>query len=105
MTYEEQLLTIEWNELRFKILFRDNYECQVCGSSKELNVHHLIYIYGRMAWEYEDMFLITLCKKHHEIEHKCLESLKEYHIKKHLTSGMLAIDIINKVIHNESITI
>lgn len=70
MTYQEQLLTDEWKLKRAQIIERDFGICQECMSSKNLNVHHLTYIEGRYAWDYEDFYLITLCgichKKAHE---------------------------------------
>ena len=65
MKYIEQLNTEQWKQKKSEILKRDNNECQVCMSKQSLQVHHKQYIDGLMAWEYEDKFLITLCKKHH----------------------------------------
>lgn len=72
MTYEEQLLTPEWQAKRDEIIRRDWYMCQECMSSQNLQVHHKKYIKGRMAWEYDgwDSFeLITLCRKCHADKH------------------------------------
>jgi 5-methylcytosine-specific restriction endonuclease McrA len=103
MTYQEQLLTLEWSELRFKILVRDLFMCQFCDSHNMLNVHHLFYIKNRMAWEYNQNMLITLCSIHHKLEHKSLLILKDYNIKEQLTSGMLAMDIIIKINEEEQV--
>lgn len=103
MTYEQQLLTIEWIRLKFEILYRDHYQCSICRTSYNLNVHHKYYIFGRMAWEYDGSILITLCEKHHKLDHDCLLILNDYHIKEHLDSGMLAYDIIMKIKNNEPI--
>lgn len=70
MTYQEQLLTDEWKLRRQEIIDRDFGICQQCMSSKNLNVHHLTYIDGRMAWEYEDFYLITLCGECHKKTHE-----------------------------------
>jgi 5-methylcytosine-specific restriction endonuclease McrA len=103
MTYEDQLNDVRWHKLRFEVFHRDKYQCQVCRTGKNLNAHHLYYIKGRKAWEYKHELLITLCKRHHNLEHDSLKIFKEYHIKEHLTSGMLAIDIVIKINSNESI--
>lgn len=69
MTYEEQLLTPEWKACRHWIIERDMYMCQRCMRQDGLQVHHKRYIAGKMAWEYEDKDLITLCRKCHADEH------------------------------------
>ena len=69
MTYEEQLKDQKWIERRKQIKNRDNNECQVCLSKKKLCVHHKKYIYGTLAWDYEDRYLITLCDNCHKLFH------------------------------------
>jgi len=70
MNYKEQLLTKEWKSKRKIILKRDNFCCCLCKSKIRLQVHHKKYIFGRMAWEYPDSLLQTLCQKCHEEIHK-----------------------------------
>lgn len=70
MTYEEQLKDERWRYRRSEIITRDFGICQKCMSGKNLNVHHRYYIAGRMAWEYPDYALTTLCQECHEAEHK-----------------------------------
>jgi 5-methylcytosine-specific restriction endonuclease McrA len=69
MTYEEQLKDQRWLDLREIILIRDGYMCQHCMSGKNLQVHHLYYLSGKLAWEYPDSALQTLCKGCHAMEH------------------------------------
>lgn len=71
MTYEEQLQTPEWRYKRQEIIDRDWGLCNRCLTSKNLVVHHKYYIDGRMAWEYPNGALITLCQPCHELEHSC----------------------------------
>ncbi|OQB12817.1 MAG: hypothetical protein BWY15_02111 [Firmicutes bacterium ADurb.Bin193] len=73
MTYEEQLQTWQWKEKREHIISRDFGICQHCMSSKNLNVHHKVYIEGRMAWDYADAYLITLCQECHSKQHENLK--------------------------------
>lgn len=70
MDYEDQLQHPLWLEKRAKILQRDWGICQLCMTGKNLNVHHKVYIVGRMAWEYSDMYLITLCRACHVETHR-----------------------------------
>lgn len=69
MDYKEQLTNILWLKKRAEILERDEYKCQKCGETSNLQVHHLKYINGRFAWEYDNSDLITLCQKCHNTEH------------------------------------
>lgn len=70
MNYREQLENQLWLEKRSVILKRDHYTCRSCGSKENLHIHHLNYIKGRFAWEYEDKDLVTLCRECHEKNHK-----------------------------------
>ena len=65
--YREQLKDVRWKRKAEKIKSRDDFVCQICGTdSLELNVHHLFYISGYMAWEYPDDCLLTVCYSCHE---------------------------------------
>ena len=82
-TYKQQLDSPLWREKRKRILERDNYECVLCGKSNcELNVHHVNYLSNRLAWEYSDNMLVTLCKDCHNELHNKINSRKlgEYKI-------------------------
>lgn len=70
LNYSEQLKTKEWKEKRDLIIVRDKFCCKNCNSTYNLQVHHKKYIFGRMAWEYPDSLLITLCRKCHIKVHK-----------------------------------
>lgn len=70
MTYQEQLKNPLWLSKRNQIIERDFRICQHCMIGKNLEVHHTAYIKGRMAWDYADQYLITLCASCHEQEHK-----------------------------------
>lgn len=98
MNYTQQLLTIDWIIKANYIKLRDKV-CQVCGTDKKLNVHHIYYDNRLKAWQYPDESLITLCERHHKIEHDALKYFKNINldIKEALISGMLAIDLFNKI--------
>lgn len=69
MDYKSQLLTQEWKSKRLKILQRDKFTCQKCGSKDKLQVHHKRYIKGRLAWDYPNNLLTTLCGTCHNFIH------------------------------------
>jgi hypothetical protein len=54
--------TLNWRITRDEILLRDNHTCRECGSTENLNVHHLTYKNFRREKEEE---LVTLCRKCH----------------------------------------
>lgn len=70
LNYKEQLADSRWLKKKADILLRDNYTCQKCGAQSHLNVHHLSYENGRLAWEYPNEQLVTLCEQCHAREHK-----------------------------------
>jgi len=74
MSYEEQLQDKRWLGLRRHIMSRDLNRCSECGSSHDLNVHHTYYVIGKMAWEYPDHALKTLCRKCHKLWHDKFEA-------------------------------
>lgn len=75
-SYNGLLLDPRWKQKRAKILERDNYQCQNCGCKDDLNVHHKQYHLFKPLnkffppWEYEDKYLITLCKNCHQKGHR-----------------------------------
>ncbi len=75
-SYDQLLKREEWLHRRKEILDRDRQQCRVCGSSKSLQVHHRQYHISNqtndfiLPWEYNQKYLITLCKSCHEKGHK-----------------------------------
>ena len=69
ISYKEQLKDKRWKKLANKIRKRDKYTCQKCGSHEHLQVHHKKYIKNRLAWEYDESNLITLCSDCHKKIH------------------------------------
>ncbi len=70
MQYKDQLKHPEWQKKRLSVLKRDKFTCKKCGDKETtLHVHHLKYESGKLAWEIDNKFLITLCEHcHYEIE-------------------------------------
>ncbi len=74
LSYEQQLTTFQWENKRRWIINRDHSCCRICNEwTTKPDVHHLKYIWGKMAWEYPDELLITTCRECHEE----IESLKK----------------------------
>lgn len=73
LTYKQQLLTSNWLKRKSEIMTRDNFVCSHClcdNFETRLEVHHVVYMKGKSAWEYPDHLLITLCRECHEEEHE-----------------------------------
>lgn len=64
--------TLRYKALRDKRLKHDKYQCQLCGTGKNLIIHHVSYEHLGEASEFDD--LVTLCRKcHQEVHRKDLE--------------------------------
>ena len=74
--YNQQLDDNRWKLKAENIRIRDKHECRLCGAKKtQLDVHHIRYIPGREAWDYDDGDLVTLCHKRPEYQD---EEVKQY---------------------------
>ena len=72
--YEQQLDDPRWKFKADNIRIRDKHKCRICGATRtQLDVHHIRYIYGREAWDYDDGDLVTLCHYCHEEIHESLD--------------------------------
>lgn len=77
--YLELLKNPLWWNKRSAILERDGHQCTICGAKDSLIVHHKQYHFfqkrNKMAlpWEYEDKYLVTLCKSCHEKGHEIFD--------------------------------
>ena len=67
--YHQQLEHPMWEKKRNIILKRDQYQCRLCGSKHNLQVHHIKYSSDKKAWEYPNLDLITLCEECHKKVH------------------------------------
>ncbi len=72
LSYENQLKTKEWKDKRVHIFKLKGHKCSICGVSHNLQIHHLRYISGHLAWEYDDKDLIVVCKQCHQRIHGLL---------------------------------
>ena len=72
----------KWNEIRQRILCRDNFTCRLCGATNTtLHCHHM---HGRYRFNENNHpeCLITLCEDCHTLIHTywtICDSIKEYY--------------------------
>lgn len=64
--YKQKLCDVRWQDKRKAILERADFQCEDCGHSKQLEIHHCIYIYGHEPWEYPLDLLRCLCRACHK---------------------------------------
>lgn len=67
--HAKELALPKWKEKREEVFERYGKQCVECGSTKNIQVHHLIYRKGHHLWEYNVNELIPLCKKCHQKIH------------------------------------
>lgn len=68
--YPEQWKDPRWQRKRLEAMNRADWKCENCDDKETtLNVHHKLYIKGRMVWEYELHELAVLCEPCHQEEH------------------------------------
>lgn len=63
MTYEGPRSS-EWVQIRTDFV-RKHPRCEACGSTANLNVHHVVPFHQRPDLELVEDNLITLCREHH----------------------------------------
>ncbi|WP_100629763.1 HNH endonuclease [Algoriphagus formosus] len=74
--YTDGLVDPRWKKLRDTILDRDGHQCQCCGKTDSLHVHHRQYHRHKHSgewlkpWEYSPTLLVTLCDSCHHTGHQ-----------------------------------
>ena len=80
----------KWEEVRTKVLERDNYKCVVCGKPAT-QVHHIHLRSKKRDLMYEMCNLVSLCDRHHN--HQSKDGLEEVNRRiaeaKHITLEQL----------------
>lgn len=71
MGYYTQLAQPEWKEKSHNVKVANNWTCQHCGrkegrDSVVMEIHHPLYIRGKLLWNYADCLLLCLCGGCHE---------------------------------------
>lgn len=67
--YKIQLSRPEWLAFREFIFVVKGKKCELCGSLKDIQIHHKRYINGRLAWEYIPDDVVVLCGNCHKRIH------------------------------------
>ena len=67
--YEEQLKDNKWKAFRWFVLKVRGESCEICGETKNLQVHHIKYIPNKMAWEYNVTQVMVVCRECHKKIH------------------------------------
>ena len=71
--YNEFLKTDEWKQIAQMVKERDGHKCVICGSTENLNAHHIGYDGDRM----DENDIVTLCNRCHECLHDGIETMRE----------------------------
>lgn len=72
-SYEEFLNTGEWKQVAEMVKDRDSNKCVICGSTENLNAHHIGYD-GDYLNEND---IVTLCNRCHECLHDGIETMRD----------------------------
>lgn len=93
-TYSEKLRDPRWQRKRLEVMQRDDFACQFCeAKDKTLNVHHVEYIKGREPWEYDNLYLITVCEECHKFETDTRPSENETLLSALASAGLSSSDV------------
>ena len=71
--YNEFLKTEEWNQIAQMVKDRDGHKCVICGSTENLNAHHIGYDGDCL----DENDIVTLCNRCHECLHDGIETMRE----------------------------
>ena len=72
-SYEEFLNTEEWKQVAEMVKDRDGNRCVICGSTENLNAHHIGYDGDCL----DENDIVTLCNRCHECLHDGIETMRD----------------------------
>ena len=72
-SYEEFLNTEEWKQVAEMVKDRDGNKCVICGSTENLNAHHIGYEGDCL----DENDIVTLCNRCHECLHDGIETMRD----------------------------
>ena len=109
MTYSDQLKDPRWFAFKEKVYKHyENCGCHGCGDYDREGtheIHHVRYISGRMAWEYDIKDVIPLCRGCHQGFHdnkKRLEEILSNHRLLYTTDFKVILDKLERCIDSET---
>ena len=71
--YKEFLKTEEWKQIAQMVKERDGHKCVICGSTENLNAHHIGYDGDCL----DENDIVTLCNRCHECLHDGIETMRD----------------------------
>lgn len=71
--YNEFLKTEEWKQIAQMVKERDGHKCVICGSTENLNAHHIGYEGDCL----DENDIVTLCNRCHECLHDGIKKMRE----------------------------
>ena len=71
--YKEFLNTEEWKQIAQMVKERDGHKCVICGSTENLNAHHIGYDGDCL----DENDIVTLCNRCHECLHDGIETMRD----------------------------
>ena len=71
--YKEFLKTEEWKKIAQMVKERDGNKCVICGSTENLNAHHIGYDGDCL----DENDIVTLCNRCHECLHDGIKTMSE----------------------------
>lgn len=78
-SYKDFLESEEWRQVSEMVKERDGHKCVICGSTENLNAHHIGYDGDRL----NENDIVTLCNRCHECLHDGIREVKNV-----VTSGV-----------------
>lgn len=72
-SYHAQLLDPRWKAFREFIFVVRGRKCEKCGATEYLQIHHMHYHKGCLAWEYTCKDMLVLCKDCHQELHNIIK--------------------------------
>lgn len=72
-SYDEFLNTEEWKQVAEMVKDRDGHKCVICGSTENLNAHHIGYDGDCL----DENDIVTLCNRCHECLHDGIETMRD----------------------------
>lgn len=71
--YRDFLFSDEWQRVAEMVKERDGHKCVICGSTENLNAHHIGYDGDRL----NENDIVTLCNRCHECLHDGIKSMQK----------------------------